>query len=423
MSYIYNLTDTWNSGATSFDGIKMAITNTASSTSYMLNLSVTGATTGSFTIDKSGALALNTSNFVVTSAGSVLVGTTSALASGDLEIRRSSTALNLDLYSANAAGNPKIRFYNNTNQGAIGYTSDQAIAFYNNNVTSERMRITAGGLVGIGTTNPQKLFVVSNANAVGMEWSPTDYAGHMRQLAYNRTTSAYVNLRTEAAQHEWYIGGSSAMTLDASGNLGLGVSPSSQLDMKGSGSRVRFITSGSAAYMEGLTPSGGGYADFQYDGNGHQWQIQSVEKMRLDASGNLGLGATPSAWSVYKAIQNGASSIASYQAQCEIWSNSYYDGANPRYVTTGNATRFNLNQSGAFTWNLAASGTAGNAISFTQAMTLSASGNLSAGTTTLDIGKIAAYQTSTDCSVAANVLDRSKAGITVAGSSGLNLLL
>lgn len=55
MSYIYNLTDTWNAVGTSFNGIKMAITNTASaSSSYMLNLSVSGATTGSFTVDKSG---------------------------------------------------------------------------------------------------------------------------------------------------------------------------------------------------------------------------------------------------------------------------------------------------------------------------------------------------------------------------------
>ena len=77
MSYIYNLTDTWNSGATSYNGIKMAITNTASAaTSYMLNLTVSGTTTGSFTVDRSGAMAVNTTNFIVDSSGYVGVGTT-----------------------------------------------------------------------------------------------------------------------------------------------------------------------------------------------------------------------------------------------------------------------------------------------------------------------------------------------------------
>lgn len=60
MAFIYNLTDSWTDGATTWNGIKLAVTNTASSASSdLLNLTVTGATTASFVVDKSGNLALN----------------------------------------------------------------------------------------------------------------------------------------------------------------------------------------------------------------------------------------------------------------------------------------------------------------------------------------------------------------------------
>ena len=59
MSYIYNLTDTWTAGATTYAGIKMAVTNTASgASSKLLDLSVSGSTTGSFSVDRSGNGAL-----------------------------------------------------------------------------------------------------------------------------------------------------------------------------------------------------------------------------------------------------------------------------------------------------------------------------------------------------------------------------
>jgi hypothetical protein len=63
-----------------------------------------------------------------------------------------------------------------------------------------------------------------------------------------------------------------------------------------------------------------------------------------------------------------------------IATNMFFDGAN-KYATTAAAARYSVG-SGNHEWYIAPSGTAGNAITFTQAMTLDASGNLLVGTTT-----------------------------------------
>jgi hypothetical protein len=112
--------------------------------------------------------------------------------------------------------------------------------------------------------------------------------------------------------------------------------------------------------------------------------LTSGSALTFDGS-NLGLGVTPSAWNAdYKVEQIGSTSsfygrVAS--AQTGIGENFYRDaGGTFRYITSNQVSRLELD-SGAFYWYTAGSGTAGNAISFTQAMTLDASGNLLVGTT------------------------------------------
>jgi len=111
--------------------------------------------------------------------------------------------------------------------------------------------------------------------------------------------------------------------------------------------------------------------------------ISGSEAMRLDTAGNLGLGVTPSAWSSsFKAIETqGGSFVGASSTAIEFWCNSYYNGTSSLYKNTGFAAVYNMG-SGSHKWYTAPSGTAGNAISFTQAMTLDASGNLMVGTTT-----------------------------------------
>jgi hypothetical protein len=101
------------------------------------------------------------------------------------------------------------------------------------------------------------------------------------------------------------------------------------------------------------------------------------------SSGNLGLGVTPSAWSSgYKAFQvTPVAVLASGTGNDAVFSNNWVNesGGN-KYITSAAATLYSQ-YAGAHTWYTAASGTAGDPISFTQAMTLDASGNLLVGTT------------------------------------------
>jgi hypothetical protein len=103
-----------------------------------------------------------------------------------------------------------------------------------------------------------------------------------------------------------------------------------------------------------------------------------VEAARIDSAGNLGLGVTPSAWSSFKAMQIGAGTVLYNNSNANgsfLGSNFYWNGSNNIYIGTSTATAY-AQTSGQHQWFNAASGTAGNTVSFTQAMTLDTSGNL-----------------------------------------------
>jgi hypothetical protein len=103
-----------------------------------------------------------------------------------------------------------------------------------------------------------------------------------------------------------------------------------------------------------------------------------------DASGNLGLGVTPSAWT-RKAIQIGDSTGGYFASniRTSLTCNYYWSGAN-YYVANGYSGSYEISSvDGLHRWNIATNNSsgAGAGLTFTQAMTLDASGNLLVGGT------------------------------------------
>ena len=109
----------------------------------------------------------------------------------------------------------------------------------------------------------------------------------------------------------------------------------------------------------------------------------NTTRATLDASGNLGLGVTPSAWgSGYTAMQLRTGALFGTSSRdLNIGANVFVNASAAfAYTETSQATTY-TQYLGVHSWYTAPSGTAGDAITFTQAMTLDASGNLGVGTT------------------------------------------
>ena len=90
--------------------------------------------------------------------------------------------------------------------------------FTEGDASNTKLMILGNGDVGIGTDSPDAKLSVSNSGAEGYEISPaTVIGGVVRQLAFNRSTSAYIPMRTQASEHQFYSGATQKMLIDSSG--------------------------------------------------------------------------------------------------------------------------------------------------------------------------------------------------------------
>lgn len=265
---------------------------------------------------------------------------------------------------------------------------------------SEQMRLTSTGL-GIGTSSPSYKLDIHGPAGVGLRVFETSTGTNKRLLITQE--SSYVKYEatysTGDNAHSWWIGGARRMDLDANGNLGIGTSSPSARSHTSESNPTRGViakfansaTSAQTGCQIQLTQSGiadwaigqpAGTNAFAFWSGRDKFGSDGTERLRIDASGNLGLGVTPSAWHPsIKAIDiNTCGSVVASGNAIELYLNSYWDGASFKYKSTDIASKYEQSL-GAHKWYTAPSGTAGNAISFTQAMTLDASGNLNIGQT------------------------------------------
>jgi hypothetical protein len=245
--------------------------------------------------------------------------------------------------------------------------------------------VDASQNVGIGTTSPSTKLHVSGIFRQTDGTVQAEIASGGSVAFYGTNNNYPVAIQTNALERARF---------DTSGNLGIGTSsPGVKLDVVGVARASTRVVSpafygsstGITEYMDSLGTTGiyvtGAGAS---PSNSIRFFSAGSTTATLDTSGNLGLGVTPSAWRTSaKAIQiknyttlfenTGGASIFSF--------NSYQNsGGGYTYIQPEFASQY-YQVSGRHEWYTAPSGTAGNAITFTQAMTLNNSGNLLVGTT------------------------------------------
>jgi hypothetical protein len=260
--------------------------------------------------------------------------------------------------------------------------------------TSEQMRLTSTGL-GIGTSSPAtKLDVVGTAKvytgspngsypasvlAVRQGNADTTNIGLLVQGGVGSTSQDIVSIGYDnAGTHVGLVRVNNSAELLCSNNVGIGTSsPSQKLHVVGkvlATDNLEFSTSDTAVVFQ----SGAG-----------RFFTGGFERMRIDSAGNLGLGVTPSAaWasSAYIAAQFGyggvimSSAVSVGVTVFNTGANFKYDGSDYRRINAEEASQYQQ-ASGAHNWRIAASSTANSVITWTQAMTLTAAGDLGVGAT------------------------------------------
>ncbi len=148
-----------------------------------------------------------------------------------------------------------------------------------------------------------------------------------------------------------------------------------------------------------------------------------VEAMRIDSSGNVGIGVTPQTWnSSARALQiSGFSCVAQQDSGSYIAGFNFYQSTTGfRYLSTNPVAMYSARTDGSHAFFNAPSGTAGNAISFTQAMTLDANASLVVGGTTVATNNGGITATTTSSGSTASALAMRNAG--TANGSGTTLV-
>jgi hypothetical protein len=244
------------------------------------------------------------------------------------------------------------------NPATTGYIS---FATRSSSTLTERMRITSAGDVGIGTTSPAAKLDV-NGNIYGASVTATGAlaafaAGGGVTSFYSGavgTIRAFANGSGGASVLAFNASGSENMRIDSSGNVGIGTSsPNSKLDVSGeiitanggnvsdAGGSLYFKTGSNSSYgamsqIKGLLYNAP--ASEQQGGIGFLTRPvgaagQSLsERMRIDASGNVGVGtnATSGRFSVKSAP--GSAGFNAGTSSSPERGNLWYDTDNSGWV-------------------------------------------------------------------------------------------
>lgn len=215
------------------------------------------------------------------------------------------------LFDAGTVSAPSISFVGSTNTG-FWRPAVSTVAL--STAGSERLRVTSAGSVGIATTAPARALHVANLSpSTGIRISgPTSdnaWAGGVEFYSDNGTTVTS-SITASTGGILFGYGGSERMRIDASGNLGVGAVPgaygeSAKVLVNGTGKTngIYINFNGTGADRQIALANGNGAVGFVgTDNTALTFGTGVTERLRIDISGNLGLGVTSFGTSAAKVI-------------------------------------------------------------------------------------------------------------------------
>tara|TARA_B100000900_G_scaffold30256_1_gene23001 strand:+ start:1632 stop:3113 length:1482 start_codon:yes stop_codon:yes gene_type:complete len=162
---------------------------------------------------------------------SIGIGAALGTATGSLEVFNGT--LNNQLYiTCPDTSQAAINFggTSNKDKGRINYSDNSDVMMFNTN-SSEKMRITSAGNIGIGTTNPPTKMAIADADplirSINTGLSNTGYYMNIGMFSGRATLDAYTNSNGSAPLY-FATGGSNRMQLSATGNLSIGPFPGTE---------------------------------------------------------------------------------------------------------------------------------------------------------------------------------------------------